>query len=193
MKQIVVRSLGLNVVAAILRALGILAQKVDRMGALASPHRGAVEAGLGNGQGRLRNLDLGEIGVPGGFELGPRAFGELGKLGSAVPLLDDRNAVLLLDEAHERTGHRVRFRGVLAEEIEREEGVSGGRSLRSSIARDHSAGVSASSSGDAATATPSMRPGLARIPFQVPAMWNGPGANDPATTWASSCPSTGCG
>jgi len=49
-------------------------------------------------------------------------------------------------------------------------GKSEGKIRRSSMARDHSAGVSGSSSDDAATATPSMSPGLALTPFHLPAM-----------------------
>ncbi len=49
-------------------------------------------------------------------------------------------------------------------------GATGGKIFKSNIARDHSAGVNTSSSGAAATANPSMRPGLALMPFHLPAM-----------------------
>ena len=64
----------------------------------------------------------------------------------------------------------------------------------SSIARDHWCGVVSppSPSHAAATAAPSMSPGTGKsLPRAVTC--NGPGAMAPATTWASSCLSTGCG
>ena len=61
------------------------------------------------------------------------------------------------------------------------------------IARAHCASVRSSSSGEAATAMPSMSPGLGISPPSSPAIRNGPRPKLPATTCASSCPSTGCG